>query len=313
MTVSSAEKYRGSLSRLKLLLALSRTRHGLLDMATPAFSALLWLGVFPPFPIIVIGLITTFAGYTAVYALNDVIDYRTDREKFARGGYQRQEKDLDVMGVRHPMAQGLLPFYHGLTWALAWSVVAIMGAYWLNPICVLIFVAGCALEASYCLLLRISHLRTIVSGGVKTSGAIAAVFAVDPHPSAVYIIILFFMLFSWEIGGQNIPNDWGDIEEDRMMKAKTIPVRYGSTRAGIIIMVCLMLTTLLCAGIFLLTPGSIDWVFALIALAACGFFLIRPGWRVYQSGKRSDALTLFNNASYFPLILLIIVIGKILI
>ena len=140
VNISSAEKY-SSLSRLKLFFALSRTPHGLLDMATPAFSALLWLGVFPPFPIIVIGLITTFAGYTAVYALNDVIDYHTDREKFARGGYQRQEKDLDVIGVRHPMAQGLLPFHQGLIWALAWSAVAIMGAYWLNPVCVLILFA----------------------------------------------------------------------------------------------------------------------------------------------------------------------------
>ena len=68
-------------SRLKLFWALSRTPHGLLDMATPALGALLWLGRFPSLELIVIGLITTFAGYTAVYALNDVIDYRVDKEK----------------------------------------------------------------------------------------------------------------------------------------------------------------------------------------------------------------------------------------
>jgi len=68
-------------SRLKLFWALSRTPHGLLDMATPALGALLWLGRFPSLEVIVLGLITTFAGYTAVYALNDVIDYRVDKEK----------------------------------------------------------------------------------------------------------------------------------------------------------------------------------------------------------------------------------------
>ncbi|HSQ85183.1 MAG TPA: hypothetical protein VLM43_10715, partial [Desulfobacterales bacterium] len=76
----SIRAYTG-LSRLKLFWALSRTPHGLLDMATPALGALLWLGRFPSFEVILIGLITTFAGYTAVYALNDVIDYRVDKEK----------------------------------------------------------------------------------------------------------------------------------------------------------------------------------------------------------------------------------------
>ena len=75
------------LSRLKLFFALSRTPHGLLDMCTPAFGALLWLGHFPPLYVIILGLITTFAGYTAVYALNDVIDYEADREKAAAGGF----------------------------------------------------------------------------------------------------------------------------------------------------------------------------------------------------------------------------------
>jgi 4-hydroxybenzoate polyprenyltransferase len=66
-------------SRLKLFLALSRTPHGLLDMCTPAFGALLWLGHFPSFSVVVIGLVTTFAGYTAVYALNDIVDYKVDK------------------------------------------------------------------------------------------------------------------------------------------------------------------------------------------------------------------------------------------
>ncbi|HAY38007.1 MAG TPA: hypothetical protein DCY53_00910, partial [Desulfobacteraceae bacterium] len=69
------------LAKINLFWALSRTPHGILDMATPALGALLWLGRFPSLEVILIGLITTFAGYTAVYALNDVIDYRVDKEK----------------------------------------------------------------------------------------------------------------------------------------------------------------------------------------------------------------------------------------
>ena len=66
-----------------------------------------------------------------------------------------------------------------------------------------------------------------MSGAVKTAGGLAAVFAVDPHPSPAFLVLLFLWLFFWEIGGQNIPNDWIDMEEDRMVQAKTIPVRVG--------------------------------------------------------------------------------------
>ena len=158
-------------SRLKLFLALSRTPHGLLDMCTPAFGALLWLGHFPSFSVVVIGLVTTFAGYTAVYALNDIVDYKVDKEKAAKVGLSNSGTDLDGVFVRHPMAQGLLTFKEGLSWAMSWAFLALIGAFILNPVCVLIFVGGCALEAAYCLLWRVSPFRTFVSGAVKTSGA----------------------------------------------------------------------------------------------------------------------------------------------
>ena len=67
-------------------MALSRTPHGLLDMAAPALAAILWLGSVPPVHVIIIGLVTTFAGYTAVYAFNDVVDFKTDRRRFRSAG-----------------------------------------------------------------------------------------------------------------------------------------------------------------------------------------------------------------------------------
>jgi len=85
--------------------------------------------------------------------------------------------------IRHPMAQGYLSFTEGVLWTSVWSLVAIWGAYHLNPVCIVIFLMGCVLETVYCLLLKVSHLRILVSGGVKTAGAIAGVFAVDPNPS----------------------------------------------------------------------------------------------------------------------------------
>jgi len=141
LTAQITSAYTG-FSRLQLFWALSRTPHGLLDMATPALGALLWLGRFPSFEVIVLGLITTFAGYTAVYALNDVIDYRVDKEKIRLCDQFDMQCDLDAIGIRHPMAQGYLSFMEGVLWTLAWSIAVILGAYYLNPVCIVIFILG---------------------------------------------------------------------------------------------------------------------------------------------------------------------------
>jgi len=280
-------------------------------MATPAAAALLWLGAIPPLHIVVLGLITTFAGYTAVYALNDVVDHRIDREKLGIGGDRCAENYLDAVMVRHPIAQGFLSFRDGLIWAIAWGALALVGAYLLNPVCVLIFLAGCALEAVYCLLLKITHFRTFVSGAVKTTGAIAAVYAVDPNPSVVFLIFVFLWLFFWEIGGQNVPNDWADVEEDRRLKARTIPVIYGPDRATVIIMATLITAVLLNIVVLILSRANFHAVYLLAALSIGLVLLLLPAMRLYNSKDRTDAMALFNKSSYYPLSMLLLVVARI--
>lgn len=296
------------ISRLNLFWALSRTPHGLLDMCTPAFAALLALGAFPPVESVLIGLVTTFAGYTAVYALNDVVDYRVDREKADAGVLPTAGSDLDAVIVRHPMAQGLLSFREGLAWAVFWAGVALIGAFLLNPVCAAIFLGGAALETLYCLLWRVSPYRTLVSGAVKTTGAMAAVFAVDPHPSPVYLIALFAMLFFWEIGGQNIPNDLSDIEEDRRMRARTIPVTFGAGPAIAAAAASLAATVLINPAVFLLSPLPASSPLSLAALGAGWYLLLLPAWRLYRSRGRAQAMALFNRASIYPPALLAVVL-----
>ncbi|MBL7179672.1 MAG: UbiA family prenyltransferase [Desulfobacterales bacterium] len=299
------------LSRLTLFWALSRTPHGLLDMSTPALGALLWLGRFPSFEVIVLGLITTFAGYTAVYALNDVIDYRVDKEKIRLCGAPGTGCDLDAVMLRHPMAQGYLSFKEGLLWTVAWSVVALMGAYRLNPVCIVIFLAACILETIYCLLLKVTHLRTLVSGGVKTAGAIAGVFAVDPKPSPLYVMVLFFWLFCWEIGGQNVPNDWTDIDEDRRLCARTIPVRLGAESANAIILASLILAVVLSVAVFYFSPITFGFPFVVASFATGLCLFVLPAFLLYRTSEPRYAMALFNMASYYPLAMLAIVIVQI--
>jgi 4-hydroxybenzoate polyprenyltransferase len=294
------------MSRMKYFLALSRTPHGILDMATPALAALLWLGSIPPGSVVFLGLITAFAGYTAVYALNDLVDYRHDRKKMEQGGFSQIGADLDALMVRHPLAQGLLSVKGAVLWTSVWAIVALIGAYLLNPFCIVIFLGAAFLETLYCLLWNTSPFRTLVSGTVKTAGPMAAVFAVDPHPSPAFLLTLFLWLFFWEIGGQNVPNDWTDLEEDRLFEAKTIPVRFGPQWAGAIIFLCLVLTVAL-NSLIMSRTGSGEELLALMFSLGAGFFLLLfPAYHLLKTRGRPQALVLFNRASYYPLTLLLI-------
>ena len=294
------------LSRLKLFLALSRTPHGLLDIAAPALCALLWLGKIPSPEVVVLGLLTAFSGYTAVYALNDVVDFRVDRKKIGESEAQTQAGDLDAVFVRHPMAQGMLKYFEGILWMIGWASLTILGSYLLNPICTIIFISACLLETIYCLLLRVTYLRGIISGLVKNSGGIAAVFAVDPNPDSVFLAVLFLWFFFWEIGGQNIPNDWIDLEEDRQMQAKTLPVRFGPNRSIRILYGSLILSLIMSVIMFWISPARLSIPY-LIGAIICGlYFLLAPAHRLFKFPSAIKASALFNRASYYPLAMLVV-------
>src|SRR3972149_3212439 len=126
---------------MKRFFALSRTTHGILDLATPAFCALLWLGGFPQLTVILLSLFTAFAGYTAIYALNDLVGVKVDREKFT-GSELNPGYSVEASKQRYPLAQNILSYKSGLLWMTTWFIFAIIGSYLLNPVIVLIFVAA---------------------------------------------------------------------------------------------------------------------------------------------------------------------------
>lgn len=292
--------------------ALSRTTHGILDIATPGFVVLLWLGAFPQWQIILLSLFTAFAAYTAVYALNDLVGILVDREKFVGGinaGYS-----VEASNLRYPLAQNVISYRDGVVWFAGWFVLALIGSYLLNPAIVIILIAGAILEVVYCLLLKVTYLRTFVSGLVKSSGPIAALYVVDPNPTRSLLLLVLAWVFFWEIGGQNIPADWNDTVEDKRVDAKTIPLQLGTQKAGAIILLSLGLTISISLLLPLVSPLSLGWPYLLASAVAGSFLLLRPGFRLYQRQEGRLAAELFNNASYYPLaqlaILVIFVIFK---
>ena len=274
-------------------------------MATPAVAALLTLGKIPSFGTALLGLFTAFAGYTAVYALNDVVDYRADKEKFDRCGLACAAGDMDAVFVRHPLAQGLLSLREGILWTVSWGTAALFGAYLLNPVCALVFILGCMAEAIYCLMLRVSWKRTLLSGTVKTAGGVAAIFAVRPDPPPFFVLILFLWLFAWEIGGQNVPNDWSDVDEDRDLEAETIPVKFGAERAARIISATLGVSVFLSLVLGYVSPAPRFYpAYPVGALLAGIFLLLLPARRLYLERGTQRAAALFNLAGYYPVAML---------
>jgi len=291
---------------MKRFLALSRTAHGVLDIALPGFVALLWLGEFPPFTTILVSLFTAFAGYTAIYALNDLVGMAVDKEKFAEGmnaGYSVEASEL-----RYPLAQNALSYRAGILWFAGWFIVALVGAYILNPFIIIILVSAAVLEVVYVMLFKVTYLRTFVSGFVKSSGPIAAIFVVDKNPALPLVLLVLAWIFFWEIGGQNIPADWNDTEEDRRVHAKTIPLQLGTQTAGSLVLLTLGLVFIFSLFLPIVSPLNLGWLYRIATAVAGSVLLIKPGLDLYRKQTEGRmAAKLFDNASFYPMAQLAII------
>ena len=295
--------------RLKQFFALSRTPHALLDLAAPAFAALVWLNSFPPLWVVLVGLLTSFAAYTTVYAFNDLVDYSADKRRLSVGCDSYGDY-LDAAMSRHPAAQGLISLKAAIIWTVSWAAVAAAGSIVLNPTCLYIFLAAFALEGAYCRLSEITPLRTLIAGVVKTAGPIAAIFAVAPHPDPLRLVLLFGWLFLWEIGGQNIPADWTDIDEDRRLGGQTLPVRLQAGGASRLVVSSLVGSLVL--SLFLIRHVSLtgSLLYYAAAVSAGLLLLVVPALRLFFANMRGGALLLFNRASYYPVTLLGVIVVK---
>lgn len=291
---------------MRRFLALSRSTHGILDVAMPGFTALLWLGHFPSWRVLLLSLITAVAGYTAIYALNDLVGVKADREKFALSGVNRGYS-VEASALRYPLAHNLLSVRSGAAWFGLWCVIMLVGAYLLNPVIVAIVIAAAALEIIYCLLLKVTYWRTLVSGLVKSAGPIAAVFVVVPRPSWGLLLLLLAWLMLWEIGGQNIPADWNDVEQDRRVGAKTIPLVFGPRVAGVLVVVCLAVAVILSLLLPRMSPLALGVPYLMASAVGGVLLLLLPAAQLSYSHTNRQAAKLFDRASLYPLAQLAIV------
>jgi len=271
-------------------------------------AAMLCLGQFPPVSTVVVGLVTAFAGYTAVYALNDLVDFRVDQERLVGTEALGTSLRVDEVMVRHPVARGLLTFRSGLAWFSAWALVALAGAWWLNPLCAVLFVGSATLEVVYCKLLRITHLKIIPSAIVKATGGLAGVYAVAPSAPMGFVAVLFLWLAAWEVGGQNIPNDIVDMEADERVAARTTLTVKGVQESIFRSVAAVSMAAFGGVAIYWLAGPGTRWIYPLGAAALGWKLLVEPARNLYYDPGSAKAAALFNRASYMPVSFLVLAV-----
>lgn len=287
---------------LRRFLALSRSAHGLLDIAMPGFVALLWLGHFPSWPVVALCLGAAVAGYTAIYALNDIMGVAADKGKVAGGvkpGYS-----VEASAMRYPIAQNLISMKAALAWFYFWMAVAVVCIWFLDPVILGILLAAAVLEIIYVKMFEVTWWRTLISGLVKSAGPVAAVYAVVEQPSLPWLAFMLLWLMMWEVGGQNIPADWNDIAEDRSVGGSTVPLVFGLPTAARAVLVLLAGVVALSLLLPVMSPLPLGWSYRTAALATGILLLLMPALRLVRTLDGREAARLFDLSSLYPLAML---------
>jgi 4-hydroxybenzoate polyprenyltransferase len=302
---SESVESRSLFSRAKLYLAFSRGLQAFISIAQPGLGAVIALVAIPEWDVVAIGFFAAWAGNNAAFAINDLLDVELDKRRFK---HLREFKgfDIDTAMVRHPLAQGYLSYKSGVLWILTSSLIAVVGAYLLNPWCVLLFVVALCLEIYYCKLSQVSALKFLITGVMVAVGAMAGWVAVVDSIELVPAFVFFIWIAAWEIGGRNIVNDWSDIEEDIHLGIKTVPVVYGHTVAGRLILFFLVVT--ICCSLLIAPLLNLNVLYLVGALLEGWYALLYPAIKLLKNPAPEVAITLFNRASLYPLVMLTIVV-----
>ena len=104
-----------------------------------------------------------------------------------------------------------------------------------------------------------------------------------------------------------MPNDWAEIEEDTGLQAKTVLVQLGPQWATMIILACVFIAVVMTLALLLLVKQKFPIPYVVASFAIGLYLLLIPAYRLFRTKERSNALTLFKRASYYPLGLLIVV------
>ena len=299
----------GFVGTLKALLGLSRAIIAVFVVAQAGLAAVFALQGIPSPEVIVLGAVACLTGAYSLIAYNDLLDVELDRRRM------QEERsftgfDLGSAFARHPVAQGLISYRAGVLWVLGLAAVSMFFSYQLQPWLPLVLVGVAVFVTLYSKLSTVSPLKTVAVAIAVTLGGVAGWLAVAPPDWTVFPLYVLWT-FLWEIGGRNVPNDFGDLEEDGRLGIKTIPVVYGPRAGAVVSMVFLLFTVLV--SIPMMIAAGYAWSIGAAVVALGVFLLLIPGSWLLRNPEPQVSMRLFNRSGAYPgAVLLVLALGSVL-
>ncbi len=292
---------------IRAILGFSRFLQATLSVAQPMLAALVALHSFPPAGQLAIGVASAWAGFLAVFALNDLLDVDLDRDRFA---HLRSYDDFDIDSAlsRHPLARQQMSHSLALSWVGGLAGLALAGAWLLHPLAAGLFLLAALLEIAYCKLARVTPAKTLISGAMVGVGALAGWVAMSREVRPLEMGLVFLWMAAWEIGGRNIVNDFADVEEDARLGVKTVSLVYGPKVAAGLTLGILGVTVL--TSVLLGIVSGLGSIYLAGAALAGGWMLLEPGLRLMQHPTPQQSMALFNRASLYPIPVLVALIAS---
>ena len=300
---------------VRALLGMSRAIVAVFVLAHAGLAAILATKTIPDINTIIIGSLACVFGTGALIGLNDLLDIDLDRRRYVELGpapVKEEEPggfDIGSLFIHHPVARGVISLRLGIAWAALLSAASLFFIYELKPSLWPIFFAIGVFVVLYSVLGSFSYWKFLAVATAVTLGALAGWLTVADETS---LALWFFVAwtFLWEIGGRNVPNDFNDIDEDRVLGVKTIPVVLGPKTASRVVLAALMLSYALSFPLFILARMP---AFFIAAAAAVGLYLLLiPAWGLWRDPRPEISQRLYNRSAVYPLVLLVLLMANLL-
>lgn len=289
---------------IRALLGFSRVMIASFALAQAGLGAVIALKGIPSLRILILGAVACLAGSYALTALNDTLDVNIDRARFKK---LRDFEAFDVgsLLIRHPLAQGIISYRLALSWIISLSLVSIVFTYLIKPWLIVLFLLVAILVTLYSYLNTISYWKLLVVAALVVLGSAAGWLAVAPAQSPAFPLFVLW-IFCWEIGGRNIPNDFADVDEDKELGLKTIPVVHGKELASKVSFIFLLFAWAI--GLAVVIAAALPLFFTVSSMIAGLLFLLLPGYQLLKNPEPLVAIKLFNYACLYPLTLLVLLL-----
>lgn len=289
------------LNTVRALLGFSRVLISFFVMVQAGLAAIIALKGLPSMEVMILGIIACLFGSSALIAFNDLMDLKIDKEKI-KFRSKPQTFDMGSLFIQHPVAHGILSLKVAVIWVLLLTIISMAFTYAIKPWLAPILIMVAFLIAVYSLLSTVSVFKFLAVASAVVVGAVAGWLAVAPADTRVFPLFVLWT-FLWELGGRNLPNDFGDMGEDAQVGIKTVPVVYGGVISSKIIFVLVVAVITTSAFMSIALSGSyiVMVCFILIGL----YFLLRPALKLLKNPVSAQALYLFNQASIYPVVILL--------